>query len=112
MRDAARVAGRADRAARPLAGEQRALVEELRLLLESVLAARPKRYLMLNARDERLDDVLALLPGLDAPTVLPLARGGMHAVHAVIDAADVVRLLGPLRSRRRLVACSSCRSST
>ena len=69
-----------------------------RLVLESVLAARPKRYLMLNARDDRLDDVLALLPGLDAPTVLPLARSGMHAVHAVIDADDVVRLLGPLRS--------------
>jgi ATP phosphoribosyltransferase len=85
--------------ARPgLAGGQAALVEDLRLVLESVLAARPKRYLMLNARDERLDDVLALLPGLDAPTVLPLARTGMHAVHAVIDADDVVRLLGPLRS--------------
>jgi ATP phosphoribosyltransferase len=84
--------------ARPgLTGEQAALVEDLRLVLESVLAARPKRYLMLNTRDERLDDVLALLPGLDAPTVLPLARTGMHAVHAVIDADDVVRLLGPLR---------------
>ena len=73
-------------------------------MLESVLAARPKRYLMLNARDDRLDDVLALLPGLDAPTVLPLARSGMHAVHAVIDADDVVRLLGPLRSAGAIVA--------
>jgi ATP phosphoribosyltransferase len=85
-------------ARRGLTGDQAALVEDIRLVLESVLAARPKRYLMLNARDERLDDVLALLPGLDAPTVLPLARTGMHAVHAVIDADDVVRLLGPLRS--------------
>ena len=53
---------------------------------------------MLNAKDDSLDDVLALLPGLDAPTVLPLTRTGMHAVHAVIEADDVVRLLGPLRS--------------
>ena len=29
--------------------------------------------------------------------MLPLARDGMHAVHAVVDAADVVRLLGPLK---------------
>ena len=35
---------------------------------------------------------------LDAPTVLPLSRPGMHAVHAVIDADEVVRLLGPLRA--------------
>lgn len=84
-------------ARRDLRDDQRELVEEIRLVVGSVLAARPKRYLMLNARDEQLDDVLALLPGLDAPTVLPLARSGMHAVHAVIEADDVVRLLGPLR---------------
>ena len=85
-------------ARRDLSQEQRELTEELKLLIDSVLAARPKRYVMLNARDDRLADVLALLPGLDAPTVLPLARGDMHAVHAVVDAADVVRLLGPLRA--------------
>ena len=85
--------------ARPgLDAAQRALVDDVVLLLGSVIAARPKRYLMLNARDETLDDVLALLPSLDAPTVLPLSRPGMHAVHAVIDAEDVVRLLGPLRA--------------
>ena len=31
--------------------------------------------------------------------MLPLARGGMHAVHAVVDQGDVVRLLGPLKAR-------------
>jgi ATP phosphoribosyltransferase len=85
-------------ARRDLSHQQRALTEELRLLIDSVLAARPKRYMMLNARDERLAEVLELLPGLDAPTVLPLARGDMHAVHAVVDAAEIVRLLGPLRA--------------
>ena len=85
-------------ARRDLSSQQRELTEELKLLIDSVLAARPKRYVMLNARDDRLADVLALLPGLDAPTVLPLARGDMHAVHAVVDAADIVRLLGPLRA--------------
>jgi ATP phosphoribosyltransferase len=85
-------------ARRDLSPRQRALTDEVKLLIDSVLAARPKRYVMLNARDERLAEVLALLPGLDAPTVLPLARGDMHAVHAVVDAAEIVRLLGPLRA--------------
>ena len=84
--------------ARPgLSHEQARLAQQITLLLQSVLAARPKRYLMLNARDETLPAVLALLPGLDAPTVLPLARDGMHAVHAVVEAAEVVRLLAPLK---------------
>ena len=85
-------------ARRDLTSKQRELTDELRLLIDSVLAARPKRYVMLNARDESLAEVLALLPGLDAPTVLPLARGDMHAVHAVVDASEIVRLLGPLRA--------------
>ena len=72
-------------------------VAELVLVLTSVLAARPKRYLMLNAHDDQLSAIVGLLPGLDAPTVLPLARDGMHAVHAVVDAAEVVRLLAPLK---------------
>jgi ATP phosphoribosyltransferase len=74
-----------------------ARVAELVVALQSVLAARPKRYLMLNAHDDHLPETLSLLPGIDAPTVLPLAREGMHAVHAVVDAADVVRLLAPLK---------------
>jgi ATP phosphoribosyltransferase len=86
-------------AARELAPEVAERVEHLRIGLASVLAARPKRYLMLNARDETLQPILELLPGLDAPTVLPLARGDMHAVHAVVDQGDVVRLLGPLKDR-------------
>jgi len=72
-------------------------VAVLQTAVESVLAARPKRYLMLNAPDGSLDRILALLPGLDAPTVLPLAREDMHAVHAVVDAADLPRLLHPLK---------------
>jgi ATP phosphoribosyltransferase len=84
-------------AGRDLSADARARVDELVTVLASVLAARPKRYLMLNARDEHLDEVLDLLPGIDAPTVLPLARSGMHAVHSVVEAAEVVRLLAPLK---------------
>jgi ATP phosphoribosyltransferase len=62
-----------------------------------VIAARGKRYLMLNAPDSALQAVIDLLPGLESPTVLPLARAGMHAVHAVVDRQQVVELLGPLR---------------
>ena len=70
----------------------------LATVMESVLAARDRRYLMLNAPDGSLDEVIALLPGMESPTVLPLARTGMHAVHAVVERGAVVELLGPLRA--------------
>ena len=85
-------------ARRDLEGRARAVASELATVIESVVAARGKRYLMLNAPDEALDDVIALLPGMDSPTVLPLARGGLHAVHAVVDAEAVADLLAPLQA--------------
>ena len=80
-----------------LSPEQAGIAEDLRTVMASVIAARDRRYLMLNAPDEALDRVVELLPGLDSPTVLPLARSGMHAVHAVVGRRQVVELLGPLR---------------
>lgn len=78
--------------------EEDGRIEVLRTALRSVLAARPKRYLMLNAPDASLTAIIDLLPGIDAPTVLPLAREGMHAVHAVVEADDLPRLLHPLQA--------------
>jgi ATP phosphoribosyltransferase len=77
---------------------QEATAAALSMVMESVLAARDRRYLMLNAPDSSLEDVVALLPGMESPTVLPLARSGMHAVHAVVERRQVVELLGPLRA--------------
>jgi len=85
-------------ARRGLDGRARAVADELAMVIESVVAARGKRYLMLNAPDDSLDEVISLLPGMDSPTVLPLARGGLHAVHAVVEADSVADLLAPLQA--------------
>ncbi|HYX87663.1 MAG TPA: ATP phosphoribosyltransferase [Gaiellales bacterium] len=77
---------------------KRRVADELETVVRSVVAARGKRYLMLNAPDAALDEVVSLLPGMDSPTVLPLARGGMHAIHAVVDADAVADLLAPLKA--------------
>jgi len=52
--------------------------------LEGVLATRDSKYIMMNAPGEALKRITALLPGAEAPTVLPLhGRPGQFAVHAV-----------------------------
>ncbi len=67
-------------------------------LIEAVVAGRRRKYLMMNARRDALATIEALLPGLESPSIIPLAHEGMVAVHAVVDADDVVGLLGPLRA--------------
>jgi ATP phosphoribosyltransferase len=68
----------------------------LAAILRSVVEARRNRYLMLNAPEESLEAICALVPGSRAPSVLPLAEAGMVAVHALVPATDVWRLLPKL----------------
>ena len=68
-------------------------------MLASVIAARGRKYLMMNAPSERLPELEAILPGLDSPSVIPLAHAGMIAIHAVVDADAVWSLLPRLRAR-------------
>jgi ATP phosphoribosyltransferase len=77
---------------------QRRVADELATVVRSVIVARGRRYLMLNAPDGSLDEIVGLLPGLDSPTVLPLARPGWHSVHAVVEQRQVMELLAPLRA--------------
>ena len=67
-------------------------------ILRSVVEARRNRYLMLNAPEAALDAIFELVPGSRAPSVLPLAEPGMVAVHALVPAADVWRLLPKLEA--------------
>ena len=71
---------------------------ELAQVLRSVVDARGTRYLMLNAPESALDEICRLVPGSRAPSVLPLAEHGMVAVHALVPARDVWRLLPELEA--------------
>lgn len=74
-----------------------AIASELRTMIEAVIAGRGVKYLMMNAPASALDAIERVLPGLESPTVIPLAHADMVAVHAVVAADDVHRVLVPLR---------------
>lgn len=61
------------------------LLSKLQFRIQSVLRARQSKYVLLNAPNNKLDEILALLPGMRSPTVLPLAEDGWSSVHTVIN---------------------------
>jgi ATP phosphoribosyltransferase len=83
-----------------LIGPADASAEALQLaaVFRSVVQARGARYLMLNAPESALEEIARLVPGSRAPSVLPLAEPGMVAVHSVVPAADVFKLLPELEA--------------
>ncbi len=72
-------------------------VERLRLMLVGVVAARRRRYVMMNATLDALPAIRAILPSMGAPTVLQLADEGEIAIHAAVDADDIWTLLPALK---------------
>lgn len=73
-------------------------LEELVTALGSVIRARSQRYLMANVPRAALDQVRAVLPGLNGPTVIDIADHGKYvAVHAVVAADAVYRTISQLR---------------
>jgi ATP phosphoribosyltransferase len=61
------------------------LLQKLLFRMDSVKEARENRYILLNAPDARLADIIRILPGMKSPTILPLAEKGWSSVHSVIN---------------------------
>ena len=65
--------------------EKAAILDELLFRFEAVNAAEGRKYILMNVPREKLDEVLAILPGMKSPTVLPLANADWCSVHSVLD---------------------------
>ncbi len=79
-------------------GERQAELDGIVTMLGSVMVARDRKYLMMNAPASHLAELIALLPGLESPSVIPLAHAGMIAIHAVVGADEVWGLLPRLKA--------------
>jgi len=85
--------------ANPRADRERHVdLDAIDMMLGAVIAARERKYVMLNAPANRLPELESLLPALESPTVIPLAHDGMIAVHSVVGAEDVWGLLPRLKA--------------
>jgi ATP phosphoribosyltransferase len=72
--------------------------DSIQTMLSATLAARDRKYLMMNAPKTRLAEFEDLLPGLESPSVIPLAHEGMIAIHSVVEADAVWSLLPRLKA--------------
>ncbi|NER16410.1 ATP phosphoribosyltransferase [Spongiivirga citrea] len=65
--------------------EAQQILDKLQFRIQSVLKGQRSKYVLLNAPNEKLDQIISLLPGMKSPTVLPLAEEGWSSVHSVMD---------------------------
>ena len=65
--------------------DKQAILNKIQFRLQSVLKGRAQKYVLLNAPNDKIDDIIKILPGMRSPTILPLAQEGWSSVHSVID---------------------------
>ncbi|QQX76129.1 MULTISPECIES: ATP phosphoribosyltransferase [Aequorivita] len=61
------------------------ILDKIRFRIQSVLQGRDSRYVLLNAPNEKIDEIIKILPGMKSPTLLPLAEDGWSSIHSVVN---------------------------
>ncbi|MCI5056007.1 MAG: ATP phosphoribosyltransferase [Flavobacteriales bacterium] len=79
-------------------GKKEAL-DKLVFRFKSVISAKENKYILLNAPNDRLEEIISTLPGMRSPSVLPLADSNWSSVHSVIHEGQFWEIIDELRSK-------------
>lgn len=77
--------------------EKKAVLDELLFRIEAVKNAEDKKYVLMNVPTDKVEEVVAVLPGAKSPTVMPLAQEGWNSVHTVIDEKSFWEIISKLK---------------
>jgi ATP phosphoribosyltransferase len=80
-----------------LGSDQQLLLEKFLFRIRAVKKARNNKYILLNAPNDKLQEIIRLLPGMKSPTVLPLAEPGWSSVHSVLSENDFWDIIEKLK---------------
>lgn len=73
-------------------------IDEIKVSMESVITAEEKRYIMANVTSKNdLDNVISVMPAMESPTVLKLAKQGEYAIHSVVDSKELITTIRKLK---------------
>ncbi|MBS2097175.1 ATP phosphoribosyltransferase [Carboxylicivirga linearis] len=81
-----------------LSPEKQQLLDEIIFRINSVMAANSNKYILMNVPNDKVDEIVNVLPGMKSPTVLPLADKGWSSVHSVIQEKKFWEIIGQLKS--------------
>ena len=81
-----------------LSKEKLEILDELLFRFEAIQVAEGKKYVLLNAPKEKLDEIIEVLPGMKSPTITPLANDEWVSVQSVIAEKHFWEIIGKLKS--------------
>jgi ATP phosphoribosyltransferase len=84
--------------ARPgLERSKQAILDKLLFRIRAVRKSRDNKYILLNAPNDRLEEIVKVIPGMKSPTIMPLAEEGWSSVHSVLNENEFWEVIDRLR---------------
>ena len=77
--------------------EKHKILNEMLFRFEAVRSAQDKKYVMMNAPKDKIQDITNVLPGIKSPTIIPLADEGWCSIHTVLDEKRFWEIIGKLK---------------
>jgi ATP phosphoribosyltransferase len=81
-----------------LSQNKQALLDKLVFRIDSVQRGQNAKYVVLNTKEENVNHIISLLPGIKSPSILPLAQTGWVSMHSVITENDFWEIIDLLRN--------------
>ena len=80
-----------------MSDEKKSILNKLLFRIESVQRGKNSKYILLNAPNEKLEEIVNLLPGMRSPTIVPLADNNWSSIHSVINEDEFWEVIEKLR---------------
>jgi len=77
---------------------KQAILEKLLFRIKAVRNSSENKYILLNAPNDAISKISAILPGMKSPTVMPLAEEGWSSVHSVVKEDDFWDIIDRLKA--------------
>jgi ATP phosphoribosyltransferase len=77
--------------------EKEKILDEFIFRVNAVQKARNFKYILLNAPNDKIDEIIKVLPGMKSPTVVPLAMEGWSSLHSVINEEKFWEIIDSLK---------------
>ncbi len=73
------------------------ILEKLLFRIKALRKAKNNKYILMNAPNDRIQDIIRVLPGMKSPTIVPLAIEGWSSLHSVVNENEFWEIIEKLK---------------
>ena len=77
--------------------EKKKILNDLMFRIDTVQRSRGNKYILLNAPNDKLEQIISILPGMKSPTIMPLYEKGWSSLHSVVNEKEFWGIVGKLK---------------